>query len=551
MISKEAAQYLAEEKYDEAIAIYQQCIENYPIERDNYWRLGLVYLLQGKESLAQELWWSIMLQGTGKELETWTVELIDLLDTEATNLQAISKFPQAEIIYRQILEFNPELPKIYNKLGNILLAQNQFEAALSSYEQAINLDPDFFMAYNNQGIVFEKQNQFESALICYQKATEIDPNIVQPYYNMGVVFEQQGKLEEAIEFYQKAIKIDPNHAKSYHNMGMIVAAQGELVKGIDFCNQAIKINPNWAQAHRNLGMILLKMGEFERGFTEYEWRIYMKENQPRSFPQPLWDGSNLADRTILLHAEQGFGDTIQFIRYAPMVKAGGGMVVFECQQPLFRLLINCPGIDQVVPRGADLPQFDVHVPLMSLPRIFGTTLTTVPQAIPYLSVKEPLNLKLEMPKNAKLKVGIVWAGSPTNKSDRYRSCSLQDFQALFHIPNIAFFSLQKGPPVTELAQFSSDIIQDLSPVLGDFADTAEIISQLDLVITVDTAVAHLTGALGKPVWLLLCFAADWRWLLEREDSPWYPSMRLFRQEHLGDWVGVFAQVIIALQKITT
>ncbi len=515
-LNHQAAEYLAQEKYEEAIAIYQQYIENYPTDRANYWRLGLVYLLQRKESLAQELWWSIMLQGTSMELETWTVELIDLLDTEATHLQEISKFPQAEIIYRQILEFNPELPKIHNKLGNTLLAQNQLEAALSCYEQAINLDPNFFMAYNNQGTVFEKQNKFEAAVICYQRAIDINPNIVQPYYNMGLALENQG----------------------------------EFAKGINYCHQAIALNPNKGETHLSLGMMLLRMGEFELGFAEYEWRTQVKKNQTRSFPQPVWNGSDLEGKRILLHHEQGFGDTIQAIRYATKVQAHGGKVIVLCPQSLVRLLTTCAGINQLVITEAELPPFDVHAPLMSLPRIFGTTLATIPCSIPYLSPPKSLHLQLEQSTTNQLKIGIVWAGNPNNIRDRSRSCSLTDFQELLQISGISFYSLQKGPRALDLAQLPSEIvIQDLSSDLGDFADTAAIISQLDLVITVDTAVAHLTGALGKPVWVILSFVSDWRWLLEREDSPWYPTMRLFRQNRLGDWTGVFKRIAQQLQNL--
>ncbi|MEW6497054.1 MAG: glycosyltransferase family 9 protein, partial [Cyanobacteriota bacterium] len=234
-----------------------------------------------------------------------------------------------------------------------------------------------------------------------------------------------------------------------------------------------------------------------------------------------------------------------------LVQARGGHVVVECYQSLVQLLQTFPGVEQVVPRGTPLPEFDVHAPLLSLPHIMGTTLEIVPAQIPYLNPPHSSSFRLEKPPEADLKVGIVWAGSPDNLSDRIRSCSLKDFLPILPIPGIAFYSLQKGTPVEEIAQLSSQVpLQDLSSQLTDFADTAAVIAQLDLTISVDTAVAHLAGALGRPVWVLLSHRADWRWMLEREDSPWYPSMRLFRQSQPGDWAGVFARVAEALVNIS-
>lgn len=286
-----------------------------------------------------------------------------------------------------------------------------------------------------------------------------------------------------------------------------------------------------------------------RGFTEYESRWQKEDNPARPFSQPLWDGSSLEGKTILLHGEQGLGDQIQFIRYVPLVAQYQGRIVVECSPPLVRLFTSVAGIYQLIARGEDLPTFDVHAPLMSLPRILGTTLETVPAQIPYLYPTASISLRLETPPSTSLKVGIVWAGSPFFKGNYKRFCPLSYFLNLLNVPNIAFYSLQKEPQVEELTKLSPPLpIQDLGTQMNDFADTAFVLQQLDLVISVDTAVAHLAGALGKPVWLVLSFSPDWRWMLKREDSPWYPTMRLFRQSQFGDWQGVFEQVEQALHE---
>ncbi|HEY9872665.1 MAG TPA: hypothetical protein V6D12_04485, partial [Candidatus Obscuribacterales bacterium] len=275
----------------------------------------------------------------------------------------------------------------------------------------------------------------------------------------------------------------------------------------------------------------------------------MNDFPSRRFSQPVWDGSNLEGRTILLHAEQGFGDTIQFIRYAPLVAGYQGRVFVECYAPLIKLFKCIPGIEQLIVKGETLPEFDVHAPLMSLPGILGTTLETVPAEVPYLYPPIP-PIQLAVPPETRLKVGIVWASKPNHPTTGRRSCPLSFFLNLQSIPGVALYSLQKDPVASDLAQLQqTGLVQDLSDQLHDFSDTASAVSQLDLVISVDTAVVHLAGALGQKVWLLLSFIPDWRWMLGHEDSLWYPTMRLFRQESPGDWAGVFVRVARALEDV--
>jgi hypothetical protein len=315
-------------------------------------------------------------------------------------------------------------------------------------------------------------------------------------------------------------------------------------------DQALEIDPDYVDCHWDRALILLRNGKLEEGFPEYEWRWRLSHNPPRGFKQPLWDGSDLTGKTILLHQEQGFGDMIQFARYVPLVKEKGGTVLIECQPELLRLFATLEGVDQVVSSESPLPDFDVTAPIITLAKIFETTLETIPNNIPYVRAPEQHNFVLS-PHSGTVSVGICWAGKPTHKNDRNRSCSFADFMDLTAIPDTTFFSLQKGDAISEYNERAGGIlIADVGSKMNDFADTAVVLEQLDILITVDTSIAHLAGAMGRPVWVLVPFAPDWRWLLNRNDSPWYPSMRLFRQTDPGDWAPVFRQVGEALRELT-
>jgi hypothetical protein len=296
------------------------------------------------------------------------------------------------------------------------------------------------------------------------------------------------------------------------------------------------------------------MGDFERGWEEYEWRWKKAKVTPRDFPQPLWDSSALEGRTILIHTEQGLGDTLQFIRYVPLVKQRGGTVIVECPASLGQLLASCAGIDRLIASGAPLPPFDVHAPLLSLPRIFGTTLANVPAEVPYLSADPALveYWRSELSSVAGIKIGIAWQGNPRFPADCMRSIPLTHFTPLAQVDGVRLFSLQKGTGSAQLAAVASylpviDLADRLDETSGGFMDTAAVMKNLDLVVTSDTSIAHLAGALGVPVWVALALGGDWRFLVGREDSPWYPTMRLFRQTQMGDWDSVFERIAAELR----
>ncbi|MBD2069380.1 tetratricopeptide repeat protein [Leptolyngbya sp. FACHB-671] len=462
------------------------------------------------------------------------------------------EFEQAIAHYQQALTLKPNNADIHNNLGNALQGLKKFEAAIACYQKALALQPENFTFYNNLGAALQELGQLTKSVQVYRQALTLKPDYVDAHYNLGNTLKDLKKLDECVTCYRQAIALKPDYADAYNNLGLALCEQGKIAESVAAYQQAISLQPDYADAHLNRGLSLLLAGELAQGFEEYEWRWQVKGPNFKSLPaftQPMWDGSYLNGKTILLHTEQGFGDTIQFIRYAPLIAERGGRVIVECQEALIRLLQTVPEINQVIAKGTPLPEFHVHAPLLSLPHIFGTTLNTIPAQIPYL--KAPASdLHLDAPPD-RFKVGIVWAGSPDHRSDRDRSCSLNQFVKLLEVPNVQLYSLQKGARTADLTQLpNASTIEDLSPQLKDFADTAAAMMQLDLIITVDTSVGHLAGALGRPVWVLLSFAADWRWMCDRSDSPWYPTLRLFRQPTPGDWDSVLTETIQTLKTKT-
>ena len=337
-------------------------------------------------------------------------------------------------------------------------------------------------------------------------------------------------------------------AEVHNNLGTTLAALGRPAEALASFQLALKLKSDYPEVHWHQALTYLQMGDMAQGWPKYEWRWKRKRARPRLFQQPLWDGGSLEGKTILLWCEQGLGDNLQFIRYVPMVKRLGAKVIVECRTELMSLISSCSGIDELVPERSELPPFDVQLPLMSLPGIFGTTLTTIPADEPYLSA-DPARVEAwhkeingDSKSADKLKIGIAWQGNPKHRWDRHRSFAPDYFQTMSRMKGVELFSLQKGPheQISELCRRPS--LVDLGSRLQDFADSAAVMQSLDLVITCDSAPAHLAGALGLLVWVALSTMSDWRWLIRRDDSPWYPTMRLFRQKRLGDWDYVFSRL---------
>jgi Flp pilus assembly protein TadD len=505
--------------------------------------------------------------------------------SDAVRCYQVGGLQQAEAICRRILDGQPQHGDALDLLGVVSHRKGESGAALACFARAITVNARNPMYRNHKGVVHKDRGELVEATTCFREALQLDPKYAEAHNNLGAALEGQGKMIEALAHYREAVRLKPDFVEAHNNLGFALQDRGEIAEGLAHYREALRLRPTFAEAHNNLGLLLqeqghleeamasfaravaseperaqvhwnrallwLLRGDFTRGWPEYEWRLKHPKLASCQYPQPLWDGSPLNGRTILLHVEQGFGDALQFVRYAALVQQRGGRVVVACQAPLVRLLETCAGIDLLTAEGSPLPHVDVRAPLLSLPGIFRTDLDSIPAVIPYLRPPQEGSPALEAAlarRPGTLKVGIVWAGSPEHKNDRNRSCPLKHFRSLVQAGGVALFSLQKGPCATDLQDEKDHLpVTDLTECLGDFADTAAAIARLDLVISVDTAVAHLAGALGKPVWVLLPFAPDWRWMLDREDSPWYPTARLFRQTRPGDWPGVFDRVGTALE----
>lgn len=419
----------------------------------------------------------------------------------------------------------------------------RLDDAIRGYARALALNPNIPDAYNNMGVALRALGKLEAAIACYQRSLSMRPKNAGVYSNMGNALRELGRLEAAAASLQQAIRLAPGNPEAVYNLGLVLRDIGQPDKAMQCFDAVLKARPDHVECRWDRALSLLLEGDYQKGFAEYEWRWKLRRSPPRGFKQPLWDGKPFQGKTLLLHHEQGYGDMIQFIRYVPMVKKLGGTVIVECQAELARLFATLDGIDKVVIRGAPLPKFDVYAPLLTLAKIMGTTIKTVPTAVPYLKPPELRTVHLPVVDRRQFKVGIAWAGRPTHRNDRNRSCPFTHFAELMGLPNVTFFSLQKGDATEDLRKYACDaLVMDVGQQLEDFADTAAVLQQLDLVICVDTAVAHLAGALARPVWVVLPQAGDWRWMRDGETTPWYPTMRLFRQKTRSDWDDVFAAV---------
>jgi tetratricopeptide (TPR) repeat protein len=457
----------------------------------------------------------------------------------------------AEPIYRMAVRQDPSLAQAWYMLGAVSQLQGRTDEAVANYQEAVRLIPNFPEACNNLGVAFHSQRKSVESVAALRRALALKPDYAEAYNNLGNALHERGELDEAVASYQHAVRIRTDYTEAYNNLGNALRNQGRLAEAMVSYEQALQLKPDHAEVHLSRALAWLGMGDFERGWPEYEWRLKVSHFAIPPFRQPLWDGSPLDGRTILLYADHGLGDAIQFIRYVPLVRQQGGRVIVTCAQPLARLLASCPGIDRVVVEGGDIPDSDVYAPLMSLPGIFGSNLATLPAEVPYLFPDASLveRWRGEMALSDELQVGIVWQGNPHYVRDRSRSFRLAQFEVISRVAGVRLISLQKGYGSEQLADLAGRFeVTDLGSRLGDLMDTAAAMENLDLVICVDSAVAHLAGALGVPAWVALPFSADWRWLTDRDDNPWYPSMRLFRQKRWGDWDEVFERIAGELEK---
>jgi Flp pilus assembly protein TadD len=473
----------------------------------------------------------------------------EALNDQGVRFAAGGRTVEAIACYRRALALRPDYPLALNNLGLALTERALLGDALAAHRRAVEIDPRYADGHNGLAAALTAAGRWMEAADHYRRALALDRNHVEALANLARLLRLGDRLDEAAALVRRATALRPGDAELWNNLGITCQERNESGAAIESFRHALALEPRHVSAHVNLGMALLAAGRFAEGSAEYEWRWrgYRGARLP-ALGAPLWDGKPIGGGTLLLWAEQGFGDTLQFVRYAPLLRRFAGRILLACPPPLVPLLRSVSGLDDVLPWDAALPAIDAHVPLLGLLHRLGTTLDTVPQATPYLAA-EPQRIAALAPLLAggRPRIGLVWRGNPGHPNDARRSLPLPLLQPLLSLRGARFFSVQLGPAAADLAVPAlAGRILDLSPAIGDFADTAAILDELDLLVTVDTAIAHLAGALGRPCWLLLPFSAEWRWLARREDSPWYPTLRLFRQERPGAWPPVIARLVEAL-----
>jgi len=596
-------------RFDEAEVLCQKALENKPDNAACLHLMGTIKFCLGHRDQAEELMRrSVTLKPGFAEIHYSFAQVLVMQGKHAEALEHYQKTlaakpqhadacfgmgnalnnlgqrDQAAQAYEQALKIRPDYPEALNNLGVFRFEHGDYDEAIRLLERAIALLPSYAAAHNNLGNVYKEQTQWAKAISCYRRALSHKPDMFQAINNLGLAlmygasdltaaascFRQvlaqkpdsapalthlgitlcmQGDFATGLECYEKALSIAPDYRDALNNMGNALRALGRAEEAIAFYERVMKMQPDDPEIHNNIAMALLTVGRFTEGWSEYEWRWHTAQMKAakRIFKQPLWRGEEGEGRTLLIHAEQGFGDTLQFCRYAPLAAQRGWNVILQVQPELISLLGSLAGVDKIFPLGAILPPFDMHCPMMTLPVAFETQVSTIPAAVSYLHADESKTQawreRLSNDPKGK-KVGLVWTGNPRLFSldlaaaNGRRSLKPESLASWAGLKNVRFYSLQKTG-----FKLSSDIgLIDYMDACQDFSDTAALIANLDLVISVDTSVAHLAGALGKQVWLLNRFDSCWRWLRDRDDSPWYPTLRQFRQPSSGDWGSVIKKV---------
>ena len=456
----------------------------------------------------------------------------------ATRLAVSGRLVEAEQLFHQIIARQPHSAEARYNLARVLAEKGDAQQAMASYRESLRLKPDFPEAMSNLGELLRAGGNAKDAIELLQRAISLRPDFVEARYNLGLALADADRTAEAVSQMRAVIQTRPDSAEAYNQLGNLLREQDELPEAIAAYRRAIALRAEFPEARWHLALALLVQGNFEEGWEQYESRRQIRGVwRDPGFTQPLWDGTPLAGKVILLWAEQGFGDTIQFVRYVRQVQEKGAQVIVLCQAELLPLLAGQDWIERVVGFDQTLPAFDVQSPLLSLPRILRTTIDTVPHSVPYLRANPALAAKWKssMPFD-RLNVGLVWATKAAVPGSGKRSIGLHALSPLAAVQGVRFWSLQKGEAAAEARTPPKDLeLVDCSGELGDFADTAALLANLDLLIACDTAVAHLAGAMGVPTWVALPFVAPWRWMRKREESPWYPTVRLFRQFRAGDW----------------
>ena len=517
-------------RHEEALASYAKALSIIPHNAEALYNCGIALnkLQRHEEALASY----------DKALLV-KPDYAEALGNRGNTLQALKRYDEALVSYDKAISIKNDYVGAFFNRGSALRTLNRFEDAILSYDKALEVKPDYAEAWYDRGIALEKLKRHEAALSSYDKALSIKPDYAEILSDRGNALLALNRYNEALASYDRALSIKPDYVEALSNRGNALCALERYGEALASYDKAISLQPDYSVARWNASLCRLRLGDFDRGWPDYEsrWECLLPHAK-RNCVQPLWLGDKeIAGKTILLHAEQGLGDTIQFSRYAQALAERGAKVTLEVQPILNALFSNLLGAHRIISRGDPSPEFDFHCPLLSLPMAFGTTVESIPVRIPYLSVdlRIAIEWRARLSQDNEKLVGVCWRGNASYVHDAARSIPFADFVPLLSVPGIKFISLQK-----ELDKQEHTLAGELRlthPGM-DFKNTADLIAALDLIITVDTAWAHWAGAIGKPCWVLLSRVPHWVWLLERQDSPWYPSARLFRQKRSGDWGSV-------------
>lgn len=607
----EASRLLREGRLTEAEALYREAIRLEPGFADAHGNLGVVFAQQRKLPEAEAAFrLAIRLNPTGTvryvnlatclfeqnrfaETEEWARQAIQLDPTSAEAhhmlgcaLEVRNRLEPAEAALREALRINPRHADAHFRIGRILArqekpkeaeaafresiqykpagagawsalamlleAQERAAEAVACAREAVRLEPESPDLHNALGVALSRAETFDEAEAAYREAIRRKPDMAGAWSNLGNTLRSAGRLEESEKSLREALKLFPDYAEAHNNLAVTLAQFGRDDEALQHCDEAIRLRPDYAEARMNRALNWLSRGDFARGWPEYEWRFKVR---PVKAPPagPRWEGQPIEGKTLLLTAEQGLGDLVQFIRYAPLAKvASGARVVFDCPEVLASLLATGPGIDELAVRNTPpAPTYHFQIPLLSLPGLLGVPPEAATAAVPYFT-PDPARVehwRKELEAVSGLRVGIAWQGSTLHKGDKLRSVHLTRFAPLAAVPGVSLCSLQKGTGTEQLAEpaVAGMNVIDLGARTGaEMMDVAALMRNLDLVVAVDTSLAHVAGAIGRPVWVAVPFAADWRWLREGETTAWYPRMRLFRQTRRGDWDGVFGRIAVEL-----
>ncbi|HEX2655422.1 MAG TPA: tetratricopeptide repeat-containing glycosyltransferase family protein [Xanthobacteraceae bacterium] len=531
-------------RLNEAEKIYTRVLKSVPKQFDCLHLLGMLKHQRGKTGEAYRLITAAL------EIDPRSA---DALTNLGLVLHALGRNDDALASLNKALALSPNHVEALNNKGNVLLALKRADQSLDCYGKVLALQPRHIQARVNRGSAYAELGRWNEAIAEYEAAIALHPAHADAHYGRGNALQQMGRDADAVAAYDKALAIMPQHIKAWNGRGVALQALNRYRDAIESYGKALAIQKDYADAHYNEALALLTSGELQRGFAKYEWR-WKRTGMPadrRNFGRPLWLGEYpLRGKTILLHAEQGLGDTLQFVRYAALLARAGAKVALEVQPELKTLLSQLHGASAVIARGEPLPPFDVHCPLASLPFALKTDLTTIPADVPYLRAPQDHMAKWRdrLALLGRPLIAIAWSGRSTHANDRNRSIAWSRLEPILSAAAGRIVSVQVGVRDQDAARLRDDKrIAHFGDDIGDFGDTAAILAAADLVISVDTSIAHLAGSMGRPAWILLPSAPDWRWLLDRTDSPWYPTARLFRQPLPGDWDSVIGQVASELK----